>query len=118
MLRVFYGWTRTNKIRKAEAISVIFENRSQREEKVQAFIGRMQHTVYVREQTEEEKKLQMQETAELIAAFKDGKLESFDKLVIMYSPQLYTLRTIFSSAAPQPLSNPVMRDNNKLSTRR
>ena len=56
MLRVFYGWTRTNKIRKAEAISVIFENRSQREEKVQAFIGRMQHTVYVREQTEEEKK--------------------------------------------------------------
>lgn len=56
MLRVFYGWTKTNKIRKAEAISIIFENRSQREEKVQAFIGRMQHTVYVREQTEEEKK--------------------------------------------------------------
>jgi len=56
MLRVFYGWSKTNKIRKAQAISVIFENRAQREEKVQSFVGRMQHTVYVREQTEQEAK--------------------------------------------------------------
>ena len=54
MLRVFYGWTKTNKIRKVDAISVIFENRPQREEKVQAFINRMQNTVYVRDQTEQE----------------------------------------------------------------
>lgn len=56
MLRVFYGWTKTNKIRKAEAISVIYENRPQREEKVQSFINRVQHTVYVREQTVNEQK--------------------------------------------------------------
>ena len=40
-------------------------------------------------QTPEEKKMQMLETADLIAAFKEGKQECFDKLVIMYSPQLY-----------------------------
>lgn len=51
MLRVFYGWARINKVRKAEAISVIFENRKQNEEKVQSFIRRMQDTVYVRNQT-------------------------------------------------------------------
>ena len=56
MLRVFYGWTKTNKVRKVEAISVIFENRAQNEEKVQRFLTRMQHTVYVRQQTEQEQR--------------------------------------------------------------
>ena len=54
MLRVFYGWTKTNKVRKIESISVIFENRGQRDEKIDSFIKRMQNTVYTREQTEDE----------------------------------------------------------------
>ena len=56
MLRVFYGWTKINKIRKAEAISVIYENTRQNEEKTQAFLKKMQHTVYTREQTEAEER--------------------------------------------------------------
>ena len=56
MLRVFYGWTKINSIRKNEAISVIFENRPQIEEKVDNFLKRMQETVYVRCQTENEMK--------------------------------------------------------------
>ena len=54
MLKVYYGWTKTNKVRKAEAISVIYENRPQCEQKHEAFLKRMQHTVYVRNQTEKE----------------------------------------------------------------
>lgn len=54
-LRVFYGWAKVNKMRKREAISVIFENDSQREERTLRFINRMQNTVYVREQTDKEK---------------------------------------------------------------
>ena len=55
-LRVFYGWTRINKVRKTEAISIIYENRKQTEDKVEKFLKRMQETVYVREQTENEMK--------------------------------------------------------------
>ena len=55
-LRVFYGWTKVNKIRKKEAISVVFENDSQREERTMKFINRMMDVVYVRDQTEDEKK--------------------------------------------------------------
>lgn len=55
-LRVFYGWTRINKTRKKEALSVIFENGRQNEERTQLFIKRMQDTVYVRMQTEDEAK--------------------------------------------------------------
>lgn len=55
MLRVFYGWTRINKIRKKEALSVIFENGRQNEERTKLFIERMQNTVYTREQTAGEK---------------------------------------------------------------
>ncbi len=54
-LRVFYGWAKVNKIRKNEAISVIFENDSQKEDRAKKFINRMQDTVYVRDQTEDEK---------------------------------------------------------------
>ena len=39
--------------------------------------------------TEEEKKAESQETAELIKSFNAGNFESFDKLVTMYSPRLY-----------------------------
>ncbi|MDE6410031.1 MAG: hypothetical protein K2K81_07300 [Muribaculaceae bacterium] len=54
-LRVFYGWCKLNKIRKKEAISVVFENDCQREEKTMKFINRMMDVVYVRDQTEDEK---------------------------------------------------------------
>lgn len=54
-LRVFYGWCKVNKIRKKEAISVVFENDSQREEKTMKFINKMLDVVYVRDQTEDEK---------------------------------------------------------------
>ena len=54
-LRVFYGWAKVNKIRKKEAISVIFENDLQPEERVERFVSRMQVTSFVREQTDGEK---------------------------------------------------------------
>ena len=54
-LRVFYGWNKVNKIRKKEAISVVFENESQREERTMKLINRMMNVVYVRDQTEGEK---------------------------------------------------------------
>lgn len=53
-LRVFYGWCRLNKIRKKEAISVIFENESGKEERTRRFVNRMQETVYIRFQTADE----------------------------------------------------------------
>ncbi|MDY3141855.1 MAG: hypothetical protein SPE11_10810 [Parabacteroides sp.] len=53
-LRVFYGWCRKNKIRKKEAISVIFENERGRDDRTQRFVNRMQETVYVRFQTPDE----------------------------------------------------------------
>lgn len=55
-MRVFYGWTRINKTRKKEALSVIFENGRQNEDRTQLFIKRMQDTVYTRFQTEGEAK--------------------------------------------------------------
>lgn len=54
-LRVFYGWAKINKIRKKEAISVIFENDVMREEKTLKTIGKYQNTVYIRKQTDNEK---------------------------------------------------------------
>lgn len=53
-LRVFYGWAKVGKIRKKEAISVIFENDHMREERTQRAISKYQHTVYVRQQTDSE----------------------------------------------------------------
>ncbi len=55
-LRVWYGWAKINKIRKREAISVIFENGKQTPERTDNFIRKMQNTVYVRHQTDEEAK--------------------------------------------------------------
>ncbi len=54
-LRVFYGWSKVNKIRKKEDVSVIFENECQREERTMKFINRMMDVVYVRDQTDGEK---------------------------------------------------------------
>lgn len=59
-------------------------------------------------QTADEKKAQMLETAELIAAFKAGKLESFDKLVLMYSPQLY--RTAYGLLGSKQDAEEVVQD--------
>jgi len=55
-LRVFYGWAKIGKIRKKEAISVIFENETMREEKTLRAINKYQETVYVRSQTDVEKR--------------------------------------------------------------
>lgn len=55
LLRVFYGWAKLNKTRRREAISVIYENcggYEKNEKKVKMY----QNTVYIRYQTEEEKK--------------------------------------------------------------
>lgn len=54
-LRVFYGWSKMNKIRKKEAISVIFENDRQSEERTLRTVGKFQDTVYIRKQTDGEK---------------------------------------------------------------
>lgn len=54
-LRVYYGWAKLGKVRKREAISVIYENEVQREDKVEKSINRYQNTCFVREQTEKEK---------------------------------------------------------------
>lgn len=55
LLRVFYGWAKINKIRKKEAISVIFENDGgfeKNDKKVKMY----QNTVYTRFQTKDELK--------------------------------------------------------------
>lgn len=54
-LRVFYGWAKLNKIRKKEAISVIFENDKMNEEKTLRAVSKFQETVYIRPQTDGEK---------------------------------------------------------------
>ena len=59
-------------------------------------------------QTSEEKKKQMMETAELIEAFKTGKQESFDKLVVMYAPQLY--RTAYGLLGSKQDAEEVVQD--------
>lgn len=58
-LRVFYGWNRISKVRKKEAISVIFENEAgagTEPSRSYKTLCKMQNTVYVRIQTEEEAK--------------------------------------------------------------
>lgn len=49
-LRVFYGWSRLNKIRKKRAISVIFENCQGARYRGEQLLKRMQDTCYVRKQ--------------------------------------------------------------------
>lgn len=53
-LRVFYGWSKLNSVRKRKAISVIFENARQSEARSLNFISRIQETLYIRYQTESE----------------------------------------------------------------
>lgn len=55
-LRVFYGWAKTGKIRKKEAISVIFENESMRDERTMRAIAKYQQTVHIRRQTPDERR--------------------------------------------------------------
>lgn len=57
-LKVYYGWTKVNKIRKREAISVIFENESGAGEhsRYSKTLHKLQDTVFVRYQTEDEAK--------------------------------------------------------------
>lgn len=51
-LKVFYGWSRLNKIRKKRAISVIFENaREARGDRGERLLKKSQNTYYVRKQT-------------------------------------------------------------------
>lgn len=54
-LRVFYGWAKVGKVRKKEAISIIFENDSQNEERTKRTLAKFQHTVFVRPQTTKER---------------------------------------------------------------
>lgn len=58
--------------------------------------------------SEEEKTLRAEETASLISAFKEGRLESFDKLVLMYSPQLY--RTAYGLLGSKQDAEEVVQD--------
>ena len=57
---------------------------------------------------EEKKKEQFRETAELIEAFNAGNFESFDKLVIKYSPQLY--RTAYGLLKSKQDAEEVVQD--------
>ena len=55
-LYVYYGWAKVNKIRKKEAISVIYENQSGAggHHRYGKTLSKFQHTVYTRVQTEKE----------------------------------------------------------------
>lgn len=74
-LRVFYGWAKLGKVRKKEAISVIFENERQREERTLRAIAKYQHTVFVREQTAQE----MQGAEGIIRVFTEYSIYLSDK---------------------------------------
>lgn len=54
-MKVYYGWTKLNKVKKHEAISVIYENCSV-PERSEWSRRAAQKTVYVRNQTKEEEK--------------------------------------------------------------
>lgn len=55
-LKVYYGWAKLGKVRKREAISVIFENEpcAGTHHRYSKTLKKTQDTVYVREQSEEE----------------------------------------------------------------
>lgn len=57
-LRVFYGWAKLGKVRKKEAISVIFENQPNAgwHHRTATTLQKMQNTVIARFQTEDEAK--------------------------------------------------------------
>lgn len=59
-------------------------------------------------QKTEEKTERLMETARLIASFKSGKLESFDQLVVMYSPHLY--RTAYGLLGSKQDAEEVVQD--------
>lgn len=76
-LRVFYGWAKLGKVRKKEAISVIFENERQRDERTMRAIAKYQHTVYVREQTAQE----MQGAEGIIRVFTEYSIYLSDRRI-------------------------------------
>lgn len=53
-LKVYYGWTKLNKIRKQPALSVIFENEVNHTDRKMNSINKFQNTCYTRYQTIEE----------------------------------------------------------------
>lgn len=53
-LRVWYGWEKMNKIKKHEALCVIYEDSIQGEDKTMRFVNKQMNIVYVRNQTEAE----------------------------------------------------------------
>ena len=53
-LKVYYGWTKLNKIRKQPALSVIFENEENYTERKMNSINKFQNTCFTRYQTVEE----------------------------------------------------------------
>ena len=55
-LRVYYGWAKTGKVRKREAISVIYENQPGAGEhhRIGKTLRKLQHTVFYRLQTDKE----------------------------------------------------------------
>lgn len=57
-LLVYYGWAKVGKVRKKEAISVIFENQegAGTHNRFGKTLSKFQHTVYSREQTDKEAK--------------------------------------------------------------
>lgn len=55
-LKVYYGWSVLNKIRRKPALSVIFENEKTYTDRVQNSIRRLQKTCFVRTQTKDEAK--------------------------------------------------------------
>ena len=56
IFRVYYGWAKTGKVRKKEAISVIFENTpgAGQHHRFGKTLAKLQHTVYSRTQTDKE----------------------------------------------------------------
>lgn len=83
-MRVYYGWSKVNKIRKKEALSVIYENAEKIKE---GYIGKFQDTVYVRKQTPEEEadgKTATRVLTEYSIFFDDKKINrSLEKILLV-----------------------------------
>ena len=55
-LRVWYGWEKLNKVKKHEALCIIYEDSIQHEDRTMNFVNKSMKVSYVRNQTEEEMK--------------------------------------------------------------
>lgn len=74
-MKVYYGWTKVNKVKKREAISVIYENERLIPSRSEWSLRAAQKTVYVREQTrgEEEDGRMMNRVYTEYSIFMDSK---------------------------------------------